>query len=374
MMLCLTPFLFVLSNAPAPAAGDQLVFDVAAGSKVHKRIKAVHELRIDDMGVIDGDLPYVSDKSGGWVSATMNLQYVDEYARVAQNRPLEFVRTIREAQSQAKANVTRSTGQVLEEGSRSSSPLRKQNIRFTWIDAENDWARSYERIDAEEPWLAPLRGEFELLALLPKGEVAVGDTWQVPVEALVSVLAPGGNLQLVPSGENLFGRLTELGVGGDFADFFVPAGGSIEATYKGRREVGDDSAGPRVSVGVVELQINVVSSTDRAALYRMAMPQEERREVARLDGVPFEYTLIGTAELLWDFAHKRAHSLRVAGQEGFSVTVQKTRFDGREEHRFAQQSRYSGPLTYEVTFSDGAALESESELDNPKLQNRPKRK
>lgn len=125
-------------------------------------------------------------------------------------------------------------------------------------------------------------------------------------------------------------------------------------------------------MGVVDSQINVVSSTDRAALYRMAMPQEERREVARLDGVPSEYT--GTAELLWDFAHKRAHSLRVAGQEGFSVTVQKTRFDGREEHRFAQQSRYSGPLTYEVTFSDGAALESESELDNPKLQNRPKRK
>lgn len=345
---------------------DRLVFLAEPGTKVHKRVKFTHELRVDDMGRIDGDTPFVSDKNGGWISGSMGIQFVDEYVRCAENLPLEFVRTIRESQAQGKANITYASGQKFEEPSRSMTPLRKQNIRFTWVESEGDWSRAYEKIDAEEPWLRPLRGEFELLPLLPKSPVKPGETWSIDPATMRHVFAPGGNLQLVPTGGGHFGRMMELGVAGDFADFFEPAGGSVGATYRGRREL--DVDGVKVTVGVVELDLNLVSFADRVDLYRMAMPSAERRESSRTDSVPIEYTLQGKGELLWNLALNRAHSLHIEGQEGFVATIWKTFYTGRTERKYAQQTFLSGPLVFDVTFADGSKLEAESELDNPKVQ------
>ena len=360
----------------AAAAGDRLTFEVAPGTKLLKKYVAKHELRIDDMGMQLDDLPYVSDKTGGWVSTTQRIEFLDEYVACAPNNPLEFTRSIRDVLANGKANVARRSGQVLDENSRSSSPLRQQTIRFRWIPEERDWSRCYERIDAEEEWLAPLHGEFELLSLLPPGEVAPGDTWPVDIAAFRHVLAPGGNLQMVPSGGSLFGRLMELGVGGDYADFFQPVGGSIEATYKGRRslQLAEGDATRELEVAVVSLHVNVASAADRTELYRMAMPEDERRENARLDGVSVEYSLMGDGELLWDLAAGHFHSLELSGQEGFVASIAKTRYDGREEHRVAQISRFSGPLTLSIRCSDGAAADEPGERANPKQGGGRKRK
>lgn len=362
--------LAVLCAAPCVAhAGDTFTFRAEPGARVLKTYKLQHELRIDDMGVIVGDLPFVSDKSGGWISSSHTVQYLDEYSRAAQGRPLDFKRHVREATGQGKANVTRQSGEVLQDNSRSVSPLKRQNVEFRWVEAEGDWSRCYEKIDAEEEWLAKLRGEFELLALLPPGAVEPGDSWKVELESFRSVLVPGGDLLLTPQGDNLFGRLMELGVGGDFADFYAPQGGVIEATYRGRRAVTDGAgeAARNVEAGVIELALNITSRADRTQLYRMAMPQEERREPSRLEEAPIEYTLNGKGELLWDFERGRALSLSIEGQEGFVASVTKTRFDGASETRYAQRSVYSGPLRLTVSFEDGAGVGTEPEKVNPKI-------
>ena len=358
------------------APADRLAFRVQPGTRLLKSYKTSHELRIDDMGLIMDDLPFVSERAGGWVSSSERVEFVDEYLQTRENLPLEFRRSIRDAGASGKANVTRQNGQKIDEPSRSSSPLRQQNIHFQWIEDERDWSRSYEKVDAEEEWLAPLQGEFELLPLLPPGEVKPGDTWSVDLGRFKNVLAPGGDLQLVPSGGSLFGRLMEIGVGGDYADFYAPAGGSIQATYKGTREValGEGDAATRLIVGVVELQLNLASSADRTALYRMAMPEEERREAARLENVTLEYTLTGTGELLWNGAGGHFHSLTIEGQEGFIASVHKTRFDGREQHKVISQSHYSGPVKIELSCVDGSSVGPETELDNPKLKGGGKRK
>jgi hypothetical protein len=360
----------LLSGSVARAAGDKLIFAVAPGSKVLKRVNISHELRIDNMGKVLDDSPFVSDNTGGWITSTITISYLDEFRRTTENRPLEFVRTIREARNEVKATVTRSSGETQPESSGSRSPLRKQSVAFQWIEEERDWSRCYEKIEADEPWLAALRGEFELLALLPAGEVEPGATWTIDPVATRTVFAPGGNLQMTPTGGSLFGRLVEVGVGGDFADFYQPAGGSVEAVYRGRRDVPEGDGGATLSVGVVELTFNIVSHADRADLYFRAMPAEERREFARLEEVPVDYTFTGKGELLWDLARSRAHSLVVEGQEGFVSSVTKTRLDQREEHRVSQQGYFSGPLKFEVRFSDGAALDAEPDVDSPKKSKR----
>jgi hypothetical protein len=199
--------------------------------------------------------------------------------------------------------------------------------------------------------------------------VKEGDAWEVDLKEFARVLAPGGNLQLTPSGGNLFGRLMEVGVGGDFADYYEPLGGTVRATYKGTRSesVGQGDGSAQVQVGVVALELNLASSADRTQLYRMAMPEDERRENSRLENVTVEYSLAGTGELTWDLAAGHFHALKLEGQEGYVASIHKTRFDGREQHKITSQSRYSGPLVFEITCRDGSNVGTEKERDNPKL-------
>jgi hypothetical protein len=180
----------------------------------------------------------------------------------------------------------------------------------------------------------------------------------------------------VPEGGSMFGRMMEIGVGGDFADFYVPQGGEIVATYKGRRPVTVVEGTPPlvVEAGVIELAVNFVSLADRKYLYRMAMPQTERRENAKVEDVPLEYTFLGTGELLWDIEGGRALSLKLEGQEGYVSTVTKTRFDRPKPERYSQQSRFSGPLKLQITFADGSNVPNLPERVNPKADVSGRRK
>jgi len=372
--LFLCPWL-VAAAPHAFGAGDRIEFAPKAGAKTLKNFKVRHELRIDDTGMVYGDLPYVSDGTGGWISTSHKAQFLDEYVRVGEGKPLEFVRQVRDESITGKANVTRPNGQVLTEQAPGVSPLRRFKLRFTWIDTLGEWSRCYSEFDGEENWLSELRGECEFLELLPKSEVEVGAQWSIAPEALRSVLAPGGNHKITPTTDKLFGRLVEIGVGGDFADALGPEiGGSVSATYRGQREIeeGDGDGARRFRVAEIEYEINLASTAERKFLYVMAMPEEERREPARIDGVPLEFGLLGKATLLWDLDAGRAHSFRLEGQESFVTTVSKTRFDGRQGTPVSQVGRYSGPLVLEADFSDGADVGDE--LEAPKRGVRPPQK
>ena len=367
-------FAVVASLGLPAAAQDRLAFDVAPGTKLLKTYRASHELRIDDMGELLDDLPFVSNRTGGWISSWQRVEYLDDYQEVGGGRPLVFTRTIRDGTASGSGVATRANGVRQDDSSRSASPLRQQTVRFQWVPEERDWSRCYERIDAEEDWLGALHGEFELLPLLPAGPVSTGDTWNVDLAHVRDVFAPGGDLKLTPAGSNMFGRTMELGIGGDFADFMgADVGGEVKATYQGRRSVPREEGGTeQLECGVVALEINLSLQSDRTQLYRTAMPAEERREAARLDSVTLEYTLLGRGELLWDLAGGHFHALTIEGQQGFVATIWKTRFDGREQHKSGQQSRYSGPLVLEAVCEDGSNVDPVKPRDNPKL--RPKRK
>lgn len=374
----LLPFVSLTLFASLAHAGDAdtLRFKAKAGTRVLKSFELKHELRIDDMGAIEGDLPFRSDGTGGWISSTHTVQYVDEYKLDCDDLPRNFLRAVRGAQGVGEAKVVFATGEVRPEASRSSSALNRQVLEFQYVEEERDWSRAYVKVDGEEELLEGLHGEFELLALLPPGPVEPGASWPVDLWRFREVLVPGGDLKLVPEGGSMFGRMMEIGVGGDFADFYVPQGGEIVATYKGRRPVTVVEGTPPlvVEAGVIELAVNFVSLADREYLYRMAMPQTERRESAKLEEVPLEYTFLGTGELLWDIEGGRALSLTLEGQEGYMSTVTKTRFDRPKPERYSQQSRFSGPLKLQITFADGSNVSNLPERVNPKADVSRRRK
>lgn len=366
--------LFVASSvgSVAPTA-DRISFTARPGARTLKVFIAKHELRIDEMGIARGDLPFVSDGTGGWISSTHRVEFLDEYVRVENGKPLEFLRQVRECIVNAKANVTRANGLVLTEQAPGASPLRRQKLRFTWSDRLNEWSRCYAETEGEENWLSELYGDFDFLRLLPAGEVEPGATWSVDVEALRTVLSPGGNHKITPATEKLFGRVVEIGVGGDFGDVLASElGGEVTATYVGQRKasVGVGDAAVERTVAELSYELALSSSNDRLLLYLMAMPDLERREPARVEAVPLDYTLHGKATLLWDIEAGRAHTFLLEGQESFDNAVTKTMYDGRQATKVSQIARYSGPLKVEITFLDGSGVDDK--LEPPRVAPRQK--
>lgn len=353
------------ANAHALAqSAERFEFAPATPSRVLKQFRASHELRIDDTGMVHGDLPYVSDGTAGWISCSQRVEFLDSYAKVGGGKPLEFTRQIRDCTISGKANVTRTNGQVLTEQAPGASPLRRYKVRFTWVDRLADWARCYSELDGDEHWLDALRGEFDLIGLLPPKAVALGEQWSLPPEALRAVLAPGGNHKITPATDKLFGRMVEIGVGGDFADALGPELlGAVSATYRGRQAitVGEGDQAQSLEVARIDYEINLASSADRKLLYVTAMPELERREPARVDAVPLEFTFLGRGTLLWDVAARRAHSFELKGHESFVSTVAKTIFEGRSSMTRQQIGRYSGPLEIAIEFRDGSNVSDEIE-------------
>src|SRR5829696_4577218 len=118
------------------ASGDRLEFSVAAGARLHKKLRVNHELQIERVGSSRDGGEFISDGTGGWISAAERLDFLDQYVETNAARPLKFVREYREIEAQGKATVTRGGGQKLEEKSRSTSQLAGKSVAFTWIDSD----------------------------------------------------------------------------------------------------------------------------------------------------------------------------------------------------------------------------------------------
>jgi hypothetical protein len=368
-------FVFAISALGAARPGaEHIHFGVAPGTKLLKVVKTSHELQLDSISSSTDDMPAIVDPVGGWVSSNQRFDFLDQYVACDDARPTRLQRGFIAASSDGRLDATLSGAKQLADKSHSQSPLIGQSVSFTWIADEHDWSRCYDRVDAEEQWLAPLRGEFDLLALLPPSDVEPGAQWDIDLARLREVFAPGGDLSMLPSGGSRFGRSMELGIGGDFADFLSEhPQGRAHATFGGARDIELDdgsqtepAAPPRkLRVAVIALEFDLTSRRDRTDLYRIAMPADERAEAARLDSVPLEYTLRATGELVWDLAAGHFHSLSIRGRESYFTQVQKTQFTGAETHQYAQQSRFSGALSIDVQCSDGAHVAPPIARDDP---------
>ena len=355
----------------AASSGDaghaqRIHFGVAAGAKLLKVCKTSHELQLDSIGSSTDGMPVIVDPVGGWVSSNQRFDFLDEYVACDGDRATVLRRGFVAISSDGRLDATLAGVKQLSDKSHAQSPLLGQTVAFTWVPEERDWSRCYDRVDAEEEWLAPLRGEFDLLALLPPNDVEPGARWDIDPARLREVLAPGGDLSMLPTGGSLFGRSMELGIGGDFADFLGPSPqGRAQATFSGVREIaldetpaGGASERPqrKLRVAAIALEIELHSLRDRGDLYRMAMPADERAQAARVDAVPLEYALKATGELLWDLDAGHFHALSIRGTESFFTQVRKTQFAGAETHEYVQQSRFSGALVIDVQCSDGEGV------------------
>lgn len=346
----------LLAALPGAAAGEPsegprfaregLRFAPAPGLALEKTLEVGHELALERMGAYRTGGQLVGENFTGWVTTSFKVVAQDRYQECGDGRPLRFERTYTDVGGSGKVSLQRGPQRrQTEEHALAASPLRDRKVEFTWIGPEEDWARAWSRDDAEEAWLAGLRGDMDLLALLPPGEVQSGTTWEPPIEAARALLTPGGNHLITPSTSNVFGRSIEVGVGGDFSDVLGPElSGRLLARYAGERA----QDGRRL--GVIEIEIQGLRSLcERDEIWRTSMPPEEKKESSRLLSVLLAYTLDAKGELLWDLEAGHFRSLELGGQETFALSVAKEVTDGKSTFERTALSEYSGKMTLKLS-------------------------
>jgi hypothetical protein len=324
-------------------SGEELRFAAREGTVLIKSLSSGHELAVDELSLARDDGPPVRDEAGGWVSSWQKVSSRDEHVHVEGGRPLVLERTWLDVAAGGQIDVARVGSSPNREKSVSASPLQGRSVVLTWVEPEREWSRAWKAIDADEAWLAGVRGDMDMLALLPPRAVREGESWEVPTSALRDVLAPGGDLTLAPRGSGPFGRTMELGAGGDLADVLGETiEGSARATFTGVREADG------VRLGVIALELEIASERDRSQAYLAATPAAERREASELVSASVRYRLQGRGELLWDLDAAHMRSFTLSGPETVELSVEKRWTNVPEPFRVRQTSRFSGTYQMEL--------------------------
>jgi len=203
---------------------------------------------------------------------------------------------------------------------------------------------------ASSKLLEGLRDDLDLRAFLTEEGVGVGDWWKVDAATLVDVLAPGGELWLVPKKGAVPPEQLQILDASDvlattlcgLAENTGDLAGEVLCTWKETKTEGERE------IAVIEVEWESTSRTDAserlARRMRAAGEDTSRTELE----VVMSVTAEGRGQLLWDLGSSRAIALALALEAKFDVTF-----------GFNQEG---SDVAYHFTLDAESALKSEFEV------------
>jgi hypothetical protein len=338
-----------------PGAGEKLAFAPEEGSALSKTFVMGGQFELDELSLIVSG----QDVGGmlGQIEVSMEqetrIEITDTYAKVADGRPLELVRSF-DALS-TRFNMSVSPAEVEMPEFESSSPLEGKSVAFKWNEEKQEYERSFRDGEGEEALLEDLLEDMDLRTFLPAGEVAPDGTWTVELAEIQSAFMPGGNLRFEPEGMEVDEEAMKMfeEIFGDFgADLGDLLEGECKCTFKGAREEG------AARVAEIEIELEVAASLDLASLLekaiRAAIEQQGVGESFDLsiDTADLNFDFEGSGTLLWDLGANRVHSLQIGGDVtidmDFGVSVE---VEG-ESQKVDASIGMSGSLRQDVTTAE----------------------
>ena len=191
------------------------------------------------------------------------------------------------------------------------SELQGKKVVFTWDDEKSEYKKAFDPALDKDSLLKDLEEDMDLRVLLPKDEVKPGDSWDVDVKALASVLAPGGNLSIIPkemSADEMAMGMPGMGSMSDWLRGSLE--GEAKATFASVREV------EGVKMAVVKLTAKITVSKDMTEMVQDAMKKAKLPPEAgdlSIDHMDVDYKLEAEGELVWDIAGGHIHSFDMSG-------------------------------------------------------------
>ena len=278
---------------------------------------------------------------------------VDEYGPVRGGRPLQLTRELEEL---AASSTLELGAPGLEETYelRLASALEGESVLFRWQEEEGEYAAELEDQDsAGGPDLAGLVEDLDLRGLLPDGDAAEGDEWEVPAGEVETLFALGGDFLRLPAAapEGSYVALDELQVLA--SGFVVPSevagdfSGEATAEWTATREVDGRK------LAVIEVAIDGTLSAELEDELLRAMTSLGLDDGRSDLEFSLAWSLEGEGELLWDLEAGHFRSFRLESEVEITGAIAWVEDLGGYELEFDGDFRLGG--TAVVTASSESA-------------------
>lgn len=299
-------------------------FAPAEGTSAVKTFETKGEFTLDDMAVtLNGQQAPMMPEMEMTMNTSQRVVVTDEYVAVRPGGTKKLRRRFDDLGSTMSMSMKMEMmgqSQNQDNNVKATSELAGKTVVFTWDEEADDYKVAFEEGDGEAELLEDLIEDMDLRVLLPAGEVKEGDEWEIPVKGLASVLAPGGNLQLMPeeSGRDPMGMGNMSGMG-SLSDWLGEMlEGKATGTYAGTRK--SDGA----TLGVIKIALDIKGSNDMTEMVQEAMSNADLPPEAgniEFDHMDIEFAMEGEGELLWDLEANRMHSFEISGPMKLTIDM-----------------------------------------------------
>jgi len=352
-ILLLVPLLAAPALYAFAAAPSKVAFQPPEGSTAVKTFENVVELTLDNMDMMmNGEPSPMMPEMDMSITMTSTVTVTDEYVKVRDNAPATLRRTFDELGNNVSVSMeiemmgqSQSNDQDIE----AASELEGKTVVFTWDEDEDGYVKSFDPEEDDSELLEDLWEDMDLRALLPKDDVSEGDEWEIDIKGLATILAPGGNLAMVPEEMDAEAMMSGgAGMGGSMSDFISELlDGEATGKFLGMREVDG------MKLGAIKITVDVSSSNDMTekVLEMMEDLDMEGAPPMDFDHIDVEFTLEGEGELLWDMEAGRAHSFELSGPTTMTYDVGiSMEMEGMGAMTIEQMMEMSGTLNMSVSF------------------------
>ena len=326
-------------------------FAPGEGSSLRKTFTSEVDLTMDDMSFsMNGEAAPIEMDMDMNVTAVTTTVVTDEYGKMGDGAPLMLKRTFDELGSTTAMSMEMAVmgqTQSQDEDMDSSSELQGETVVFTWSEEEGGYKVAFpEDSEGDVELLEGLEQDMDLTALLPPGDVSEGDEWEIDVASLADILAPGGNLKLVPDEMTPEMKQMTQGMGGGgmgtMQDWLQD---EIEGTASGKFAGMRDVDG--VQLAVIEFTMNINTAVDMTekvmeAMDEMPLPPGAEMEFDHLD---LEFEMEATGQLYWNLKAGHFHSFEMSGSTSILVDSGMAMNNGGQEMTIESSLVMSGSIS-----------------------------
>ena len=290
-------------------------FAPSEGSSATKTFENTAEFTLDHLSLkMNGNEPPAPPEMEMTITSNQRVVVTDEYLATRDGAPRKLRRRFDELGSSTSVAMrmemmgqTQNNDQDIE----GVSDLEGLKVVFTWDEESEEYVKTVESGEARQALLKDLEEDMDLRVLLPKTEVKPGEEWEVEIESFASVLAPGGNLSILP--KEMGSEQMAMGMPGmgSMSDWLRGAlEGTAKCTFVETREIDGRQ------MGVIRIRAEISVAKDMTEMVEEAMKKADLPPEAQgmsIEHMDIDYKLDAEGELIWYLAAGHAHSFSLSG-------------------------------------------------------------
>lgn len=348
--LLLLPVLAAPALLSLGAQDTRIELKVTEGALVKRTFTSRAELNLDSMDMkMNGQPPPMMPDMTMTLTTEITTVVEDEFLAGKDGRVTRLKRHYADlTQEMDMAMEMDMMGQTQSQNmsTTSASELEGETVLFVYDEGSSDYkARWPEAREGKDELLKGLVQDMDLTGFLPQGAVKPDQRWSVDPKAFMAIMAPGGDLKLIPESMDRE-QMSMMGPQTSPSDWFGDSlTGTVSATFEGLRE--EDAR----KLALIRIRFDVKNAVDMSELMKEAMdnlpPEVDGMEYDHMD---MEIQYQGEGQLLWDVERGIARSFDLSGDFGMLMDMGMAVDAGGMSMNIQMTMEMSGTLSQAARF------------------------